>query len=128
MRQMESMVEAATIARLQQRRQELEVAVPGLEGLVTCPFCLCSVVMEDGAGGRDPRLRIPQCGRSSSRRCREAPHRPLACHQVEGTPWKVEEQLTLAMIRRCWKCSNKVPHFTAYIVSSSSSRRRGATG
>lgn len=122
MRQMEKLVEAATIARLQQRRQEMEVAGAGLEGLVTCPFCLYSVVME-GDRGRELVCGNPGCGRNSCRACGEASHRPLACHQVEGTEAarkEVEEQLTLAMIRRCWKCGNKVPSCIPII--------RGATG
>ena len=75
-----------------------------------CPFCHYCTVMENP---EDKVLicRNPDCGRESCRLCKESNHVPLRCDEVEkteGTRKEIEEKLTEAMIRECWKCSKKV--------------------
>ena len=80
--------------------------------------------------------RNPDCGRESCRLCKESNHVPLRCDEVEkteGTRKEIEEKLTEAMIRECWKCNKKVPsmrfetHFKTYFFPFSSSKRKAAT-
>ena len=80
--------------------------------------------------------RNPDCGRESCRLCKESNHVPLRCDEVEkteSTRKEIEEKLTEAMIRECWKCNKKVPskrsetHFTAYFFLFSSSKWKVAT-
>jgi hypothetical protein len=59
-------------------------------------------------------LRNPECGRDSCRLCQEPNHVPLRCEEVEKKDEeeerkKIEEQLSEAMMRECWRC--KVKYF-----------------
>merc|ERR1719370_2211796 len=97
------------LSKMLQRRQAEEVSGAGLEGLVKCPFCHYCAVMENP---EDKVLicRNPDCGRESCRLCKESNHVPLRCDEVEkteGTRKEIEEKLTEARIRECWKCSKK---------------------
>ena len=101
------------LSKLLQNRQAEEVNEAGLEGLVSCPFCPYQTVME-GEADKVLVCRNPDCGRESCRQCRETNHVPRRCDEVEkteGVRKEIEEKLTLAMIRKCWKCNNKVTIF-----------------
>jgi len=99
------------LSKLLQRRQAEEVGAAGLESLVTCPFCPYQTIMEN----MDDKIlacRNPDCGRESCRLCKEPSHVPLRCDEVEKKDEeearkKIEEQLSEAMIRECWKCKAK---------------------
>ena len=99
-------LEPNVLIKLEQRRQAEEVTAAGLESLVTCPFCPYQAIMEDPL---DKVLvcRNPQCGKDSCRLCKEPGHIPKRCDelpQVEGARKKIEEQLSMAMLRECWHC------------------------
>ena len=124
-RHLDKVVDPVILSKMLQRRQAEEVSGAGLEGLVKCPFCHYCTVMENP---EDKVLicRNPDCGRESCRLCKESNHVPLRCDEVEkteSTRKEIEEKLTEAMIRECWKCNKKVPskrsetHFTAYFIS-----------
>ena len=107
---LDKVVDPIVLSKMLQRRQAEEVSGAGLEGLVKCPFCHYCTVMENS---EDKVLicRNPDCGRESCRLCKESNHVPLRCDEVEkteGTRKEIEEKLTEAMIRECWKCSKKV--------------------
>lgn len=104
-------VKPNVLSKLLQRRQAEEVGAAGLEGLVTCPFCPYQTIME-GAEDRVLACRNPECGRESCRLCRAPNHVPLRCEEVEkedqeAARKRIEEQLSEAMIRECWKCKTK---------------------
>ena len=101
------------LSKLLQRRQAEEVGAAELENVVTCPFCPYVTIMEN----KDDKVlvcRNPECGRDSCRLCQEPNHVPLRCDEVEKKDEeeerkKIEEQLSEAMMRECWKC--KVKYF-----------------
>merc|ERR1719186_664615 len=99
-------LEPNVLFKLEQKRQAEEVDAAGLDSLVACPFCPYQTVMEDS---HDKVLicRNPECGKDSCRQCKEPSHIPLRCDelpQVEGARKKIEEELSLAMLRKCWQC------------------------
>ena len=99
------------LSKLLQRRQAEEVGAAGMEDLVTCPFCPYQTIMEN-PDDRVLACRNPECGRESCRLCKEPNHVPLRCDEVEKKDEeearkKIEEQLSEAMIRECWKCHAK---------------------
>ena len=99
------------LSKLLQRRQAEEVGAAGLESLVTCPFCPYQTIMEN-SDDKILACRNPDCGRESCRLCKEPSHVPLRCDEVEKKDEeearkKIEEQLSEAMIRECWKCKAK---------------------
>jgi len=99
------------LSKLLQRRQAEEVGAAGLDSLVTCPFCPYQTIMEN-IDDKILACRNPDCGRESCRLCKEPSHVPLRCEEVEKKDEeearkKIEEQLSEAMIRECWKCKAK---------------------
>jgi hypothetical protein len=108
--QLSKALDPVLLSKLLQSRQAEEVSEAGLEGLVSCPFCPYQTIME-GEEDRVLVCRNPDCGRESCRLCMENNHVPLRCDEVEKTDEvrkKIEEKLTLAMMRECWKCKIKV--------------------
>ena len=108
--ELQKALEPNILSKLLQRRQAEEVGAAGMEDLVTCPFCPYQAIMENT---EDKVLvcRNPDCGRESCRLCKESNHVPLRCDEVEkgeSTRKKIEEKLTEAMLRECWKCNKKV--------------------
>jgi len=102
-------LEPAVLCKLEQSRQAEEVEAAGLEQLVSCPFCPYQAIMEDSS---DKVLVCgnPQCGKESCRQCRRVSHIPLRCEEVpevEGARKRIEEELSMAMLRQCWKCKKR---------------------
>ena len=114
-------------SKLLQRHQRQEVDRAGLEGLVDCPFCEYATVME-GEADRVLVCRNPDYGRESCRLCRETNHVPLRCDEAEkteGVRKEIEEKLTEAMIRQCWRQPGKSWPCTAeYQIKTSKDFKR----
>ena len=99
------------LSKLLQRRQAEEVGAAELENLVTCPFCPYITIM-DNPDDRVLVCRNPECGRDSCRLCQEPNHVPLRCDEIEkkgqeAERKRIEEQLSEAMMRTCYKCNVK---------------------
>ena len=99
------------LSKLLLKRQAQEVEAADLQNLVSCPFCPYVTIMENP----DDKVlvcRNPECGRESCRQCREPNHVPLRCEEVEkdeemAERKRIEEKLTAAMMRECWRCGLK---------------------
>lgn len=95
------------MSRLLENRQAEELRSAELENLVSCPYCPYQTIM-DNTEDRVMRCLNPGCGRDSCRMCKLSNHIPLSCEEYQGnTRKKVEEQLTMSLVRQCWNC--KVP-------------------
>ena len=108
--QLSRALDPSLLSKLIQKWQAEEVSGAGLEGLVSCPFCPYQTVME-GEADKVVVCRNPDCGRESCRMCKESNHVPQRCDEVEKTEGlrkEIEEKLTEALVRECWKCKNKV--------------------
>jgi len=105
-RQLGRALEPSVLQKLEQRRQTEEVMSAGLEKLVSCPFCPYQAIMEDS---HDKVLvcRNKECGKESCRKCGKVNHVPMRCEEVpevEKARKRIEEKLTMAMLRECWQC------------------------
>ncbi|KOC63145.1 E3 ubiquitin-protein ligase RNF216 [Habropoda laboriosa] len=91
------------------KKQEAEVMAAGLEGLVSCPFCHFASIPppEDKVF----KCLNPECMKESCRFCRKLNHIPLKCYEEESDKARlfVEEKMTEALVRKCYKCSR--PYF-----------------
>ena len=102
---LENILEKKVLCFLKQYSQTAEVLASGLQNLVTCPFCPYMVVMED-PDDKILKCLNPDCSKNSCRRCQELDHCPLSCEEVAPLVKrrKVEEELTMSVVRQCWKC------------------------
>mmetsp|Transcript_54062 Transcript_54062/g.127673 ORF Transcript_54062/g.127673 Transcript_54062/m.127673 type:complete len:399 (-) Transcript_54062:80-1276(-) len=108
---MEQVLPRSVIEGVWSRLQQEEVASAGIAGLADCPFCNFAVIMPDDSD-REVRCLNPACKKVSCRLCREPTHIPLRCHEVEkkdevAMRTFVENQMTEALCRTCWKCKRK---------------------
>ncbi|KAK3271073.1 hypothetical protein CYMTET_20557 [Cymbomonas tetramitiformis] len=94
------------LVKYEQRQQEDALMTADL-GLVKCPFCGLAVDLPE----EERILKCPResCLRESCRLCREAPHIPFRCSEVEkkdavAVRLTVEEKMTQARLRTCPKC------------------------
>ena len=99
------------MSKLLLKRQAEEVGAAELDNLVACPFCPYVTIMED-PDDKVLDCRNPECGRDSCRLCKEPNHVPLRCKEVvkrdeESARKHIEEQMSEAMMRECWKCKVK---------------------
>ena len=99
------------LSKLLLKRQAQEVEAADLQNLVYCPFCPYVTIM-DSQDDKVLVCRNPECGRESCRQCREPNHVPLRCEEVEkdeemAERKRIEEKLTAAMMRECWRCGVK---------------------
>ncbi|XP_012288793.1 hyphally regulated cell wall protein 3 [Orussus abietinus] len=90
---------------LLQKRQAAEVMAASLEGLVSCPFCHFASIPppEDKVF----KCYNPECMKESCRLCKELNHVPYGCHErskLEDARHHLEESMTRALIRNCYKC------------------------
>ncbi|XP_043481909.1 uncharacterized protein LOC122510997 [Leptopilina heterotoma] len=94
-----------TFSILLQKRQEAEVMAAGLEGLVSCPFCHFASIPP-------PETKVfkclnPDCMKETCMSCKELNHVPLRCDEVmkeDEARLKLEEKMTKALVRNCYKC------------------------
>jgi len=107
-------LQAATFSKWVPKIQSAEIEKAGVSGLTSCPFCHYSVIMEIPPE-QDPTFRCqhPDCGKKSCRLCHEICHAPLRCDQVEKDEEVkkriyIENKMSEAMFRRCYKCSRPV--------------------
>ena len=101
--EMTRVVDSQLVETVEQTRQIRDVMSAGLANLVSCPFCLYQVVMEDPADTVVVCLN-PDCSKSSCRLCRKMSHLPLTCNEVGHERHMVEEELTRAVVRECHNC------------------------
>ena len=99
------------LSKLLLKRQAQEVEAADIPNLVCCPFCPYVTIM-DNPDDKVLVCRNPECGRESCRQCREPNHVPLRCEEVEkdeemAERKRIEEKLTAAMMRKCWRCGVK---------------------
>ena len=111
--ELQKVVAPNVLSKLLQRRQAEEVGAADLDNLVTCPFCPYVTIM-DNENDKVLICRNPDCGRESCRLCKEPNHVPLRCDEIEKADEeterkRIEEQLSEAMMRECYKC--KVKYF-----------------
>jgi len=105
-RQLARALEPTMLLKLEQRRQTEEVMSAGLKNLVSCPFCPYQAIMED-IYDKVFVCRNKECGIESCRKCGKVNHVPMRCEEspeVEKARKRIEEKLTLAMLRECWQC------------------------
>ncbi|XP_060533623.1 uncharacterized protein LOC132706356 [Cylas formicarius] len=97
-------------SKIAQKKAVAEVQAVGMEDLETCPFCdFASIPAPDD---RLFRCFNPDCMKESCRMCKEMSHIPLRCEEVEKDEavrarTYIENKMTEALIRECWKCKNK---------------------
>jgi len=111
--ELQKVVAPNVLSKLLQRRQAEEVGAAEMDNMVSCPFCPYVTIM-DNPDDKVLVCRNPECGRDSCRLCQEPNHVPLRCNEVEKQDQeeerkKIEERLSEAMMRECWKC--KVKYF-----------------
>ena len=85
--------------------------IPLFLGLEQCPFCPFATIMDTKPDENKIFIcQNPDCGKESCRLCKEISHIPLRCEEVEKDAevrkrTYIENKMTEAMIRKCWKCS-----------------------
>ncbi|XP_051162176.1 uncharacterized protein LOC127282129 [Leptopilina boulardi] len=94
-----------TFSILLQKRQEAEVMAAGLEGLVSCPFCHFASIPP--VESKVFKCLNPDCMKETCRLCNALNHVPLRCDEVlkeDEARLKLEEKMTEALVRTCYKC------------------------
>eukprot|EP00742_Colponemidia_sp_Colp-10_P006551 GILJ01007021.1.p1 GENE.GILJ01007021.1~~GILJ01007021.1.p1 ORF type:complete len:417 (-),score=44.31 GILJ01007021.1:74-1159(-) len=94
-----------------ERVQADELRKVEISDLVSCPFCHFAIIMPD-PNNKVLACQNPSCMKESCRLCREPNHIPLRCDEVikQGQRRildKLEEELTSALIRTCYKCKKR---------------------
>ncbi|KAK4872689.1 hypothetical protein RN001_014718 [Aquatica leii] len=92
------------------KKQVQEVKAAGIDDLESCPFCEFVTIP-----ARDDKLfrcLNPECMKESCRQCKEPSHVPLRCDEVENdqevkTRTYIENKMTEALLRTCYKCGMK---------------------
>lgn len=107
---LQSVLPPKLFSKLAQKKAVAEVKAAGVEDLETCPFC-------DFANIPAPEDKLfrclnPDCMKESCRLCKEPSHVPLRCEEVEKDEaikarTYIENKMTEALIRECWKCGAK---------------------
>ncbi|XP_046427261.1 uncharacterized protein LOC124183163 [Neodiprion fabricii] len=103
---LQKVLEPTMFSILLRKRQEEEVKAAGLEGLISCPFCHFASIPppEDKVF----KCLNPECMKETCRLCKEVNHVPLRCDEVtkgEEARHYLEEKMTEALVRKCYKCS-----------------------
>ncbi|XP_046744339.1 uncharacterized protein LOC124410199 [Diprion similis] len=103
---LQKVLEPTMFSILLRKRQEEEVKAAGLEGLISCPFCHFASIPppEDKVF----KCLNPECMKETCRLCKELNHVPLRCNEVtkgEEARHYLEEKMTEALVRKCYKCS-----------------------
>jgi len=86
----------------------------GVEGLEQCPFCPFATIMNSTPDeNKIFNCQNPDCAKESCRLCREVNHIPQRCEEVEKDAdvqkrKELEERMSEALIRRCYKCKKPI--------------------
>ncbi|KAJ8678922.1 hypothetical protein QAD02_014709 [Eretmocerus hayati] len=107
------------------KRQEQEVMDAKLDGLENCPCCLYTMELA-------PEIKIftcnnPECMKITCRMCKKPNHLPIKCEDVldeDQARIKIEEAMSKALIRRCYKCQRP---FVKSVGCNTMTCRCGAT-
>lgn len=102
---LQNVLPPTTFSILLQKRQEAEVMAAGLEGLVSCPFCHFASIPP--AETKVFKCLNPECMKETCISCKELNHVPLRCDEVlkeDEARLKLEEKMTKALVRTCYKC------------------------
>ncbi|XHG04433.1 hypothetical protein AWENTII_007701 [Aspergillus wentii] len=111
--QLQEVLGASIMKKLETLQQQDEIARAGLDGLESCPFCdfkaICPPVEED----REFRCSNPECEMITCRICNEESHIPKTCEEAKkergvSERHHVEEAMSEALIRSCPKCKVKI--------------------
>lgn len=104
-------LKANTFSKWLSRIQIAEIERADIDGLEQCPFCPFATIMDSAPEENKVfNCQNPDCGKESCRLCKEMSHIPLRCEEVEKDAevrkrTYIENKMTEAMIRKCWKCS-----------------------
>jgi hypothetical protein len=104
-------LKANTFSKWLSRIQLAEIEKAEIDGLEQCPFCSFATIMDTTPEeNKNFVCQNPDCGKDSCRLCHEISHIPLRCEEVEKDAevrkrTYIENKMTEAMIRKCWKCS-----------------------
>ncbi|XP_078001133.1 uncharacterized protein LOC144453676 [Glandiceps talaboti] len=101
----------SVFSNLLKRIQEEEIRKADIPNLETCPFCSFATIM-DNPEDKVFKCLNTDCLKESCRLCKELNHVPLRCEEVEKENETkkrtfIENQMTEAMLRTCWKCKKK---------------------
>lgn len=91
------------------KKQNEEVRQANLSGLESCPYCTYAVIIEN------PDEKVfaclnPSCMKETCRKCYQENHLPLRCDEVgkiDDFRTFIENRVSEAMLRQCWKCSKR---------------------
>ena len=104
--QLRDVLEAKTLAKLEELQFNDEVSLAAIEGLEDCPFCEFKAICDPVDINREFNCGNPDCLKTSCRLCHETTHLPKTCEEARkdrGSELRhtVEEAMTNALIRRC---------------------------
>ncbi|KAJ8949309.1 hypothetical protein NQ318_006734 [Aromia moschata] len=97
-------------SKLAQKKAIAEVKAAGIPELETCPFCDFATIPNET--DKIFRCLNADCMKESCRGCKQPNHVPLKCEEVEvdeavKARTYVENKMTEALLRECWKCHTK---------------------
>ncbi|CAH1372306.1 unnamed protein product, partial [Tenebrio molitor] len=97
-------------SKVAQKKALEEIKSAGIEELEMCPFCDFATIPAEGYNIFT--CLNPECMKESCRMCKEPSHVPLRCDEIEKDEdvrarTFVENKMTEALLRKCWKCGVK---------------------
>ncbi|XP_001812033.3 uncharacterized protein LOC100142249 isoform X1 [Tribolium castaneum] len=97
-------------SKIAQKKALEEIKSAGIEDLEVCPFCDFATIPAEGY--TIFTCLNPECMKESCRMCKEPSHIPLRCDEIEKDAdvkarTFVENKMTEALLRKCWKCGVK---------------------
>ena len=118
------------------RIQIAELEKADIKGLEQCPFCAFATIMDDTPPEQNKLFvcQNPECGKNSCRLCKEVSHIPLSCKEAKEDTDEtrkrifIENKMSEAMIRKCWKCSKPLIKSTGKSIINSSGPRNDFDG
>ncbi|CAH1273306.1 RNF216 [Branchiostoma lanceolatum] len=110
--QLEKALPENMLKKYQERLEEENINLAGLDDLVRCPSCDYAAILAEG--DKVFRCQNPECMKQTCRHCKEdwAGHFGIPCQEVEGADdtkfrTSIEEKMTEAKIRTCHQCKAK---------------------
>ena len=91
---------------------EIENAIEGIKlEIEQCPYCTFATIMDTKPEENKLfKCKSPECAKETCRLCKQISHIPNPCPKIETDEEvqkriSMENQLSHALIRKCWKCS-----------------------